>query len=234
MPASSLSPRFPENRTTEAPDRAREEMVRTQVAARGVTDTVVLDAMRVVPRHRFVADERVREAYDDHPLAIGYGQTISQPYIVAAMTQALALRPRHRVLEIGTGSGYQAAVLAEIAREVYTIEILDPLGRQAQSTLQALGYSNVHVRIGDGYQGWLEEAPFDAIILTAAPDHIPQPLVDQLAVDGKMALPLGEEDQTLVVLTKTSQGLRQERRFGVRFVPMTGEARKTRSVHDLE
>jgi len=202
---------------------ARTVMVQAQIAARGVIDSVVLDAMRAVPRHRFVPAEYEAEAYHDRPLPIGQGQTISQPYVVAAMTEAMHLAPRDRVLEIGTGSGYQAAVLAEISGEVYTIEIIESLGRRAESTLTVLGYKNVHVRIGDGYQGWPDKAPFDAIILTAAPDHVPQPLVDQLKVGGRMVLPVGKVEQTLVVLTKTTEGIKREEYFGVRFVPMTGE-----------
>jgi protein-L-isoaspartate(D-aspartate) O-methyltransferase len=208
--------------------RARVAMVERQIAARGVTDSVVLDAMRAVPRHRFVPAEYEAEAYDDRPLPIGQGQTISQPYVVAAMTEAMRLGPRDRVLEIGAGSGYQAAVLAEIVGEVYTIEILEPLGRRADSTLTALGYKNVRVRVGDGYQGWPAQAPFDAIILTAAPDHVPQPLIDQLKVNGRMVLPLGRGEQTLMVLTKTPDGVKLEEQFGVRFVPMTGEAEHRR------
>jgi protein-L-isoaspartate(D-aspartate) O-methyltransferase len=210
----------------EALAQGREEMVRAQIAGRGVADSVVLDAMRAVPRHRFVPSEYLMDAYDDRPLPIGHGQTISQPYVVAAMTEALRLAPRDRVLEIGTGSGYQAAVLAEIAAEVYTIEIVEPLGRRAESTLAMLGYRNVQVRIGDGYRGWPEKAPFDAIIVTAAPDHVPQPLIDQLTMGGRLVLPVGREDQTLVVLTKTPEGIRREEVFGVRFVPMTGEAQR--------
>jgi protein-L-isoaspartate(D-aspartate) O-methyltransferase len=199
-------------------------MVETQLAARGLSDSATLAAMRRVPRHRFVPTAYQRGAYDDHPLPIGEGQTISQPFIVGAMTEALKLEPEDRVLEIGTGSGYQAAVLAEVAQEVFSIEILESLGLRAESTLVELGYTNVHVRIGDGYRGWPEHAPFDAIIVTAAPDHIPQPLIDQLAVGGRMVLPVGDIDQRLVVLTKSEKGITREDRFGVRFVPMTGEA----------
>jgi protein-L-isoaspartate(D-aspartate) O-methyltransferase len=206
--------------------RLRALMVDRQIAARGITDSAVLDAMRSVPRHLFVSEEHRSEAYEDYPLPIGHGQTISQPFIVAAMTEALALSPKSRVLEIGTGSGYQAAVLAEIANEVFTIEIIEPLGRHAETTLITLGYTNISVKIGDGYRGWPEHAPFDAIIVTAAPDHIPQPLVDQLAMDGRMVLPLGDEEQTMVILRKTPKGIIREDRYGVRFVPMTGEAEK--------
>jgi protein-L-isoaspartate(D-aspartate) O-methyltransferase len=205
---------------------ARGLMVQRQIAARGISDSAVLDAMRSVPRHLFVPENHRPEAYEDYPLPIGQGQTISQPFIVAAMTEALALSPKDRVLEIGTGSGYQAAVLAEIAREVFTIEILEPLGRHAETTLVALGYKNIEVKIGDGYRGWPERSPFDAIIVTAAPDHIPQPLIEQLAMGGRMVLPLGDREQTMVILRKTPQGIIREDRYGVRFVPMTGEAEK--------
>ncbi len=218
-PADSM-PASPDNQY--ATQRLR--MVTRQIANRGVTDSVVLDAMRTVPRHRFVPEQHRGEAYEDYPLPIGEDQTISQPYIVAVMTQILGLAPGDRVLEIGTGSGYQAAVLAEIVSQVYSIEIVESLGLRADSTLKALGYENVHVRIGDGYQGWPEQAPFDAIMVTAAPDHIPQPLVDQLAVGGRMVLPVGDSDQNLVLLRKTKDGVIKEDQFGVRFVPMTGEA----------
>ena len=206
--------------------RKRALMVEKQIAARGITDSAVLDAMRSVPRHLFVPEEYRKDAYEDYPLPIGQGQTISQPFIVAAMTEALGLSPKDRVLEIGTGSGYQAAVLAEIAKDVLTIEIVEALGRHAETTLVALGYKNIVVRIGDGYRGWPEQSPFDAIIVTAAPDHIPQPLVDQLALGGRMVLPLGDQEQTLVVLHKTPKGITRTDRYGVRFVPMTGEAEK--------
>lgn len=204
----------------------RAVMVAGQIERRGVKDSAVLDAMRTVPRHLFVPPAHQREAYADCPLPIGHDQTISQPFIVAVMTEALRLSPGDRVLEVGTGSGYQAAVLAEIAREVFTIEIIDPLGRHAESTLVSMGYKNIHVMIGDGYRGWPEHAPFDAIIVTAAPDHIPRPLIEQLAVGGRMVLPLGNKEQTLIVLHKTPQGIERQDRYGVRFVPMTGEAQK--------
>ncbi|MCD6336019.1 MAG: protein-L-isoaspartate(D-aspartate) O-methyltransferase, partial [Candidatus Latescibacteria bacterium] len=166
------------------------------------------------------------QAYADHPLPIGLNQTISQPYIVAYMTEALALRGGEKVLEIGTGSGYQAAVLAEIADSVFSIEILKPLADRASEQLSALGYKNVHVRCGDGYQGWPEHAPFDAIIVTAAPDHIPQPLKDQLKIGGRLIIPVGARYQELLLITRTEQRFEEKRLLPVRFVPMTGEAQK--------
>lgn len=199
----------------------RRDMVRTQIRDRGVTDPRVLAAMDRVPRHRFVREGDEAHAYDDTPLAIGSGQTISQPYIVAYMTEALAVTPEARVLEVGTGSGYQAAVLGELAAEVYTVEIVPELAGRAGQVLESLGYTNVHVREGDGYAGWPEEAPFDAVIVTAAPDHIPQPLVDQLRVGGRLVVPVGTVDQYLLVLTRTADGLREEARLPVRFVPLT-------------
>jgi protein-L-isoaspartate(D-aspartate) O-methyltransferase len=199
-------------------------MVARQIAARGVDDARVLDAMRAVPRHRFIPADGRDIAYGDHPVPIGHRQTISQPYIVAYMTQALALQPGHKVLEIGTGSGYQAALLAEMAAQVYTIEIVAPLAERARTTLEALGYTNIHYRVGDGYVGWPEAAPFDAIMLTASPPTIPQPLLDQLAIGGVMIAPVGRGDQELVRITRTAQGLDRQRVMGVRFVPMTGRA----------
>jgi protein-L-isoaspartate(D-aspartate) O-methyltransferase len=206
--------------------RGREDMVRETIEARGIRDPRVLAAMRKVPRHEFVPAAIAGRAYEDTPLRIGHDQTISQPYIVALMSEAAQIAPEARVLEIGTGSGYQAAVLAELAAEVYSIEIVEPLGRRAAETLQRLGYSKIHLRIGDGYRGWPEAAPFDAILVTAAPAKVPQPLVDQLAVGGRMVVPVGEEDQDLRVITKTSDGTTSESILPVRFVPMTGEAEK--------
>jgi len=205
---------------------AREEMVRNQIEARGIHDPRVLAALRKVPRHLFVPPEEQDEAYIDYPLAIGYGQSISQPYVVAFMTEALELKPRDRVLEIGTGSGYQAAILAELVAEVYTIEIVEPLAQKAEARLHLMGYTNVRVRTGDGYRGWSEAAPFDAIILTAAPDHIPQPLMDQLREGGRMVLPLGLRDQELIRLRRSREGILRESLLPVLFVPMTGEAQK--------
>ncbi len=186
----------------------------------------VLRAMRTVPRHRFMPAELAADAYRDHALPIGFGQTISQPFIVALMTELADPRPESRVLEIGTGSGYQAAVLAECVSKVYSIEIVAPLGERARDALDRLGYRNVEVRIGDGYRGWPEAAPFDAIIVTAAPDHIPQPLVDQLAPNGRMVIPVGSRHgvQDLLVLTKDAAGRAVTKRtIAVRFVPLTGK-----------
>lgn len=184
--------------------------------------------MRQVSRDRFVPTDQRQWAYEDRPLPIGYGQTISQPYIVAYMTQALQLVPEARVLEVGTGSGYQAAVLAELVANVYTIEIVPELAVRARDTLAELGYDNVQVRQGDGYGGWPDEAPFDAIIVTAAPVHVPQPLVDQLAVGGRMIIPVGQGWQSLRVLAREADGVTEETVLPVLFVPMTGEAERRR------
>ena len=206
-------------------------MVESQIVARGVRDPRVLAAMRKVPRHRFVDDAQRAEAYEDHPLPIPGNQTISQPYIVALMTELLELKPDSRALEIGTGSGYQSAVLAELAKEVYTIEIVPELARLARTRLRELGYDNVTVREGDGYRGWPEHAPFDAIIVTAAPERIPQPLLDQLAPGGIMVIPVGGFFQELKVFRKSADGRVTEKDIlPVRFVPMTGEVEKTPTV----
>lgn len=205
--------------------KLRRNMVEYQIKARGVSDKRVLEAMHKAPRHLFVPDKLQHRAYDDEPLPIGYGQTISQPYIVAYMTEQVDVGEDEKVLEIGTGSGYQAAILGELAKEVYTIEIIPELGERARQILQELNYDNVHVKIGDGYKGWPEAAPFDAIIVTAAPDHIPQPLIDQLALGGRMMIPVGEFSQDLVLLERTKKGVEQRRKIPVRFVPMTGEAK---------
>lgn len=193
--------------------------------ARGIRDPLVIGAMRAVPRHLFVPDRWVEQAWHDGPLPIGHDQTISQPYIVAFMTEALGLKGGEKVLEIGTGSGYQAAVLAEIVDSVFTIEIVEPLGLEATGRLGRLHYDNIHVRIGDGYHGWPEEAPFDAVIVTAAPDHVPHPLIDQLKVGGRLVIPVGADSQQLVLVTKTGDGITSRSILPVRFVPMTGEAR---------
>ncbi|MFO8098316.1 MAG: protein-L-isoaspartate(D-aspartate) O-methyltransferase [Salinibacter sp.] len=201
---------------------ARHEMVRTQIADRGVSDEDVLSAMRAVPRHRLVPDRLADLAYTDRPLPIGHEQTISQPYIVALMTAAAQPDSTDRVLEVGTGSGYQAAVLAEIVDSVYTIEIVPELARTARTRLDSLGYDNVTVRTGDGYAGWPDRAPFDAIVVTAAPDQIPPPLIDQLAPGGRMVLPVGPTDavQRLTLVTKNEDGsVTRERLMPVRFVP---------------
>jgi protein-L-isoaspartate(D-aspartate) O-methyltransferase len=202
-------------------------MVTEQIEARGVRDPRVLEAMRKVPRHEFVPREQRPYAYADHPLPIGHQQTISQPYIVAAMTELAQVRPGARVLEIGTGSGYQAAVLAELGAEVYSIEIVEPLARSAAATLERLGY-RVQVRAGDGYQGWPEHAPFEAIVVTAAPPRIPEPLKQQLAEGGRLVIPVGDFYQELVVLTRRGGELERRSVFPVRFVPMTGEAQQDR------
>jgi protein-L-isoaspartate(D-aspartate) O-methyltransferase len=203
---------------------ARERMVREQIAARGVKDARVLAALMRVPRHELVPAELRESAYDDRPLPIGLGQTISQPYVVAYMTEVLRLTGGERVLEVGTGSGYQAAVLAELAKEIYTIEIVPELAERARADLARLGYRNVQVRLGDGYRGWPEHAPFDAIIVTAAPGHVPQPLVEQLALGGRMVLPVGGWEQELLLIERDAQGVHRERLIDVRFVPMRGEA----------
>lgn len=202
---------------------ARTRMVDDQLAARDIKDPRVLDAMKRVPRHEFVPEALRDRAYIDSPLPIGHEQTISQPYIVAFMSEALQLEPSHRVLEIGTGSGYQAAILGELAKEVYTIEIVAPLADGARETLKRLGYTNIHVRTGNGYLGWPEEAPFDRVMVTAAPDSVPQPLIDQLKVGGLMAIPVGIGDQELRILRRTQSGLETIRTLPVRFVPMTGK-----------
>ena len=205
----------------------RHGMVEQQIRWRGVKDSLVLKAMKKVPRHEFVPSYLKEVAYSDRPLPIGEGQTISQPYIVAFMTEQLNLKGGEKVLEIGTGSGYQAAILAEIAGEVYSIEIISSLGRQAEKRLKKLGYQNIHVKIGDGYLGLPEQAPFDAIIVTAAPDHIPQPLINQLKNGGRMIIPVGDYRQELILITKDKHGkIKKQPILPVIFVPMTGKAQK--------
>jgi protein-L-isoaspartate(D-aspartate) O-methyltransferase len=207
---------------------SREKMVKNQIEARGVADPKVLAAMRTVPRHLFVPKDSIGSAYADHPLRIGEGQTISQPYIVALMTEVLELRGDEKVLEIGTGSGYQAAVLSEIVKQVYTIEIKKVLYERATERLKELDYGHVETRFGDGYYGWEEAAPFDRIMITAAVDHIPPPLLEQLKDGGRMVLPLGSPysylGQILVLVTKTGENYRLKEILAVRFVPMTGQA----------
>ena len=205
---------------------SREAMVRDQIAARGVSQPKVLEAMRVVPRHLFVPVEDRGAAYADYPLAIGEGQTISQPYVVALMTELLELRGGEKILEIGTGSGYHAAVMSRIADDIYSVEIIPELARRAARTLEAIGYDNVHVRQGDGYQGWPEHAPFDAIVLTAAPEQIPPPLLDQLKVGGRMVAPVGGFFQELKLIVKHHDGIETRSVEAVRFVPMTGKAQE--------
>jgi protein-L-isoaspartate(D-aspartate) O-methyltransferase len=204
----------------------RERMVETQIKERGVKDPRVLSAMLKVQRHLFVPRELQASAYDDRPLPIGEGQTISQPYIVAFMTEQLELKGTEKVLEIGTGSGYQAAILAELAKEVYTIEIVSSLGLSARSRLQEMGYRNVFVKVGDGYLGWPEAAPFDAVIVTCAPDHIPTPLIDQLKEGGRMIVPVGSFSQELKKIVKRSGKMEATDVLPVIFVPMTGEGVK--------
>ncbi|HYK42679.1 MAG TPA: protein-L-isoaspartate(D-aspartate) O-methyltransferase [Thermoanaerobaculia bacterium] len=215
----------------EEPDAvARAKMVETQIAARGVRNPRVLAAMREVPRHLFVDDSQRSRAYDDGPLPIGGRQTISQPYIVALMSELLDLTPNERVLEIGTGSGYQSAVLSRLAGHVYSIEIIPELAKQSAERLQRLGFTNITVREGDGYRGWPEHAPFDGIIVTAAPERIPQPLLDQLAPNGRMVIPVGGFFQELKVFKKDANGrITEQDIIPVRFVPMTGEIEKTPS-----
>jgi len=211
--------------TSSAFANARTNMVETQIKARGVTDSAVLAAMENTPRHEFVPDYYLDQAYDDHPIPIGYGQTISQPYIVALMTEVLKLQAGDRVLEIGTGSGYQAAVLAELDVEVYTIEIIPELSKQAQERLGNLGYQNIQVLNADGYFGWEDYAPFDAVIVTAAPDHLPQPLANQLKEGGRLIIPIGPVGavQTLWLFEKIKGELEVTNLGAVRFVPLTGE-----------
>jgi protein-L-isoaspartate(D-aspartate) O-methyltransferase len=205
----------------------RHRMVDLQLAARDIRDERVLDVMRRIPRHLFVPESQRESAYADWPLQIGAGQTISQPYIVGLMTQLAKPQPESRALDVGTGSGYQAAVLAELCREVYSIEIIEPLAVEARLRLADLGYRNVEVRCGDGYRGWPEHAPFDVIILAAAPADIPEPLVEQLAPGGRLVLPVGGWAQELVVVEKQPDGTtRQWTEIGVMFVPMTGEAQR--------
>ncbi len=201
----------------------RKMMVETQILARGIKDSLVIKALLKVPRHEFVPAEHKEYAYYDSALPIGEKQTISQPYIVAYMTEMLNLEGHEKVLEIGTGSGYQAAVLAEIVRKVYSIEIIEKIGKNADKTLGNLGYNNINLLIGDGYDGWPSESPFDAVIVTAAPPKIPQPLVDQLKPGGRMIIPVGSVYQNLMLIEKTGEGIVKSTLIPVRFVPMTGK-----------
>ena len=205
----------------------RQRMVDQQLKGRGIQDKRVLAAMAKVPREEFIPVDARADAYEDGPLPIGYDQTISQPYIVGFMTEQLRPKSSDRVLEIGSGSGYQAAVLAELVADVYTIDIIEPLAKTAEATLQRLGYKNVHIKVGDGYEGWLEEAPFDAIIVTCAPEKVPQPLVDQLRDCGRMIIPVGERfAQQLYLLEKQNGQLKESATLPVRFVPMLREGQK--------
>ena len=219
------TPSSPQEEEAEAAfAEARKKMVEEQIRERDISDPRVLSAMAKVPRHHFVPQDYLNQAYADHPLPIDHGQTISQPYIVALMTQHLALQPGEKVLEIGTGSGYQAAILAELTDHVYTVEIIEPLGQQAQATLEKLVY-NIHCKVGDGYYGWLEYAPFDAIIVTCAPDHVPQPLTRQLRDGGKLVIPVGPPGyyQTLWLIERKGEQFQSTNLGGVAFVPMLGE-----------
>jgi protein-L-isoaspartate(D-aspartate) O-methyltransferase len=209
-----------------ARQQARTRMVKEQIESRQVRDALTLAALRKVPRHLFVPPDSERLAYEDHPLPIGHGQTISQPYIVGFMTEALGLAGGETVLEVGTGSGYQAAVLAEIAARVYSVEIVEPLAREAAQRLVRLGYRNVDVRAGDGYLGWPEAAPFDAIMVTAAAPRIPEALKQQLKDGGRLIIPVGDDYQELVVVTRRGGGFEERSVLPVRFVPMTGEVRR--------
>ena len=205
----------------------RQQMVERQLMTRGINDQRVLAAMAKVPREEFVTQEARSASYEDGPLPIGYGQSISQPYIVAFMTEQLRPKPSDRVLEIGTGSGYQAAILAKLVSDVYSIEIVEPLAKNAEAILQRLGYKNVHLKIGDGYKGWPDAAPFDAIIVTCAPDKVPQPLIDQLKDGGRMVIPVGDIfAQQLYLLEKKNGQLKQSATLPVRFVPMSSEQKK--------
>ena len=204
--------------------KLRANMVKTQIERRGVKDEKVLNAMLKVERHKFVPEKYIEHSYEDRPLYIGEGQTISQPYIVALMTEVLNLDSTKKILEVGTGSGYQAAVLAEICDSVYTIEIIEVLGKRSKKLLSELGYKNLKVKVGDGYEGWKEYSPFDGVIVTCAPSHVPQPLIDQMAEKGKMVIPVDVEfGQDLILLTKEDGKLKKESIIPVRFVPMTKE-----------
>jgi len=211
------------NPITDEYKQMRLKMVEYQIESRGVQDQRVLKSMREVPRHLFVPEYLQDQAYNDEPLPIGSGQTISQPYIVAYMTEQIQLQGKERVLEIGTGSGYQAAILAELVDTVYTIEIIPELSNQAQQVLKKMGYTNIQFMIGNGYYGWPEHAPFDAIIVTAAPEEIPEPLIQQLKVGGRMIIPVGDFFQELYLIRKEESGLKKERKLPVRFVPLQGE-----------
>ncbi len=213
-----------DNTTSSSYFSERKRMVEYQIRARGIDDKKVIDAFIRVERHRFVPDRYIPHAYEDRPLPIGEGQTISQPYIVAFMTHVLSLSRSDKVLEIGTGSGYQAAILGELCDHVFTVEVIPSLGWKAKGLLNELGYENVKLKIGDGYEGWEKYAPYDAIIVTCAPTHVPEPLKEQLKEGGRMIIPVGEVyDQTLVLFRKKGDRLKEEKRLAVRFVPMVNE-----------
>ncbi len=207
----------------------RWDMIERQIIARGIRDPKLIQAMIKIPRHEFIPADLRDHAYDDNPIPIGMEQTISQPYIVALMTEILNLKQGERVLEVGTGSGYQTAILAELGCKLYTIEIVEPLLEKAKELLESLGYRNIHYSTGDGYCGWEEHSPFDAIIVTAAPDHIPQSLIGQLKVKGRMVIPVGDMSQELILIRKTENGVEMKTVTPVRFVPMTGEAQKAKN-----
>jgi protein-L-isoaspartate(D-aspartate) O-methyltransferase len=223
----------PSSQTTTDWEAERTRMVESQLRARDIRDSRVLEAMREVPRHLFVPEADRGRAYGDFPLPIGYSQTISQPYIVGFMSQALDVLPEHKVLEIGTGSGYQAAILGRLAREVYTIEIVEPLADRSRTLLQELGFKNVHVRAGNGYLGWPEQAPFDRIMVTAAPAEVPPALVEQLKIGGRMAIPVGTVSQELRIMRRTEKGMEIIETLPVRFVPMTGKPGSQGSAHGV-
>ncbi|MFM7472243.1 MAG: protein-L-isoaspartate(D-aspartate) O-methyltransferase [Nodosilinea sp.] len=230
---SNSVPRSPDSARVlggEAYGHQRQQMVHQQLMGRGITDARVLEAMLRVPRHRFVPPNEVQCAYWDQPLPTSHGQTISQPYIVAFMTDMAAIPAQGRVLEVGTGSGYQAAVLAELATAVYSVEIIDSLAQQAQQTLAELGYQNICIKQGNGYEGWPEHAPYDAIVVTAAPTRVPSALVDQLAMGGKLVVPVGYSSQTILVITRHLTGVSTEYTIPVRFVPMIGEEVGERTI----
>ncbi|MBW2398307.1 MAG: protein-L-isoaspartate(D-aspartate) O-methyltransferase [Deltaproteobacteria bacterium] len=228
--AAGISPVAPESgyaADEESREHERHTMVESQIAARGIRNPDVLEAVRTVPRHRFVPESQQESAYKDRPLPIGHGQTISQPYIVALMTELAELKAGDTVLEVGTGSGYQAAVLAQLGVKVYSIEIIEPLAEQARAALAATGYGDrVEVRTGDGYAGWPEHAPFDAVIVTAAPPMIPEPLKQQLRIGGRLVIPVGQSFQRLLRITRSETGFEEENVLPVRFVPMTGRAQR--------
>ncbi len=212
----------------------RKKMVAEQIKARGIKDKKVLNAMLKVERHKFIPEELRKYAYNDHPVSIGEGQTISQPYIVALMTELLELKGNEKVLEIGTGSGYQAAILAEICKKVYTIEIISTLGKNAEKLLKELGYKNIKVKIGDGFEGWKEYAPYDGIIVICAPEKIPEPLIEQLAEGGRLVIPVGDYFQELLLVRKVKGKIIEKSIIPVRFVPMTGKAKEKSKTLQME